>query len=114
VNPEQEFPESFPLQVAVLWTATEDGPKTPLALVHVLKEMGIPFFVTGNLNQALKHRMVILYPEVGPRTFSEAQAQQLQRFKEASARYTRLMENSDTQNAYQQLLTERGIKYWSL
>lgn len=77
VNFEQEFPESFPLQVAVLWTPTEDSTKTPLALVHVLKEMGIPFFVTGNLKQALKHGMVILYPEVGPRTFTEAQAQQL-------------------------------------
>ncbi len=77
VNPEQEFPESFPLQVAVLWMPTEEGPKTPLALVHVLKEMGIPFFVTRNLKQALKHRMVILYPEVGPRIFTEAQAQQL-------------------------------------
>ena len=77
MNPEREFPESFPLQVAVLWTPTEDGPKTTLALVHVLKEMGIPFFVTSNLNQALKHHLVILYPEVGPRTFSEAQAQQL-------------------------------------
>ena len=76
-NPEQEFPESFPLQVAVLWTPTEDGPKTPLALVHVLKEMGIPFFVTRNLKQALKHRMVILFPEVGPRTFTDAEAQQL-------------------------------------
>jgi hypothetical protein len=42
---------------------------------------------------------------------TEAQAQQLQRFKEASARYTRLMENSGTQAAYQQLMTERGIKY---
>jgi hypothetical protein len=76
-NPEQEFPESYPLQVAVLWTPAEEGPKTPLALVHVLKEMGIPFFVTRNLKQALKHTMVILYPEVGPRTFTQAQAQQL-------------------------------------
>jgi hypothetical protein len=77
VNPEQDFPESFQLQVAVLWIPTEDGPKTPLALVHVLKEMGIPFFVTRTLQQALKHRMVILFPEVGPRTFTDAEAQQL-------------------------------------
>jgi len=42
--------------------------------------MGIPFFITRNLNQALKHRMVILYPEVGPTTFSEADAQQLLAF----------------------------------
>lgn len=80
VNPEQEFPEFFPLQVAVLWMPTEEGPKTPLALVHVLKEMGIPFFITRNLPRALKHRMVILYPEVGPRTFTEAETQQLVAF----------------------------------
>src|ERR1022692_893060 len=80
VNPQQEFPESFPLQLAVLWTPTEEGPKTPLALVHVLKGMGIPFFVTRNLEQALKHSMVMLYPEVGPRTFTEAEAQRLIRF----------------------------------
>lgn len=77
VDPAQEFPESFPLQVALLWTPTEDGPKTPLAVVHVLKGMGIPFFVTRSLKEALKHRMVILYPDVGPRTFTEAEAQQL-------------------------------------
>ena len=40
---------------------------------------------------------------------TEAQAQQLQRFKEASARYTRLMEDSNTQAAYKQLVEERGI-----
>jgi hypothetical protein len=77
VKPEQEFPESFPLQVAVFWAPNEEGPKTPLAVVHVLKQMGIPFFVTRNLKQALKHRMVILYPEVGPQTFTEGEAQQL-------------------------------------
>jgi hypothetical protein len=77
VSPVEEFPESFPLQVAVLWMPTQEGPKTPLALVHVLKEMGIPFFITRNLKQALKHRLVILYPEVGPTTLTEADAQQL-------------------------------------
>ena len=77
VKPEEEFPELFPLQVAVLWRPTEEGPQTPLALVHVLREMGIPFFVTRNLQQALKHGMVILYPEVGPRTFTEAEAKKL-------------------------------------
>jgi hypothetical protein len=80
VTAEQEFPESFPLQVAVLWTTTEEGPKTPLALVHVLKEMGIPFFVTRDLKQALKHNLVILYPGVDGSTFSEAEVQQLTAF----------------------------------
>jgi hypothetical protein len=77
VDPGQEFPESFSLQVSVLWTPTEEGPKTPLAIVHVLRGMGIPFFVTRNLKQALQHRMEILYPEVGLQTFTEAQAQEL-------------------------------------
>lgn len=40
---------------------------------------------------------------------TDAQAQQLQRFKEASARYSRLMENSTIQAAYKQLVEERGI-----
>ena len=39
---------------------------------------------------------------------SEGQAQQLQRFKEASARYQRLMEDQGTQAAYKQIADERG------
>ncbi len=40
---------------------------------------------------------------------TEAQAQQLQRFKEASARFQRLMEDTDLKNAYQAIIAERGI-----
>jgi len=39
---------------------------------------------------------------------SEAQAEQMQKFKEASARYTRLMEDGNVEQAYQKLLAERG------
>lgn len=42
------------------------------------------------------------------RDFTEAQAEQMQKFKEASARYRRLLEDSNTKNAYEQLLAERG------
>jgi len=80
IDPIQEFPELFPLQVAVLWTNTQEGPESPLALFHALKEMGIPFFVTRDLGKALQHRMVILYPGVDGQTFQDAQAQQLLQF----------------------------------
>lgn len=80
VDPIQEFPESFPLQVVVLWTNTREGPESPLALVHALKEMGIPFFVTRDIDQALRHRLVILYPGVDSQTFHDTQARQLTQF----------------------------------
>ncbi len=44
------------------------------------------------------------------REFSEAQEEQMQKFKEASARYRRLMEDEDTQTAYQQIIAERGLE----
>jgi hypothetical protein len=79
-DPFQQFPESFPLQVAVFWTNPGPDPENPLPLVHSLKEMGIPFFITRNLEQALRHRLVILYPSVDSRTFTQAQADQLTTF----------------------------------
>jgi hypothetical protein len=68
------FPESFPLQVAVYRSNEEEG---MLGLLHSLGEMGIPFFVTANLDQALRHPLVIVYPSVEGRTFSEDQVQKL-------------------------------------
>ncbi len=44
------------------------------------------------------------------REFSEAQEGQMQKFKEASARYRRLMEDEDIQTAYQQIIAERGLE----
>jgi hypothetical protein len=82
-DPASEFPDRFPLQVAVLWTSPATNPETPLALVHSLKEMGIPFFVTRDLGQALRHHLVILYPSVDSHTFSQAQAEQLTTFVRA-------------------------------
>ena len=77
IDPLAEFPERFPLQVAVLWTHTKDGAESPLAIVHALKEMGIPFFVTRDCREALRHRLVIIYPGVDYETFEEADAQRL-------------------------------------
>ncbi len=44
------------------------------------------------------------------REFSEAQTEQMQKFKEASARYRRLMEDEDTETAYQKIIKERGLE----
>jgi hypothetical protein len=79
-DPFQKFPECFPLQVAVFWTDPGPEPENPLALVHALKEMGIPFFITRDLGQALRHGLVILYPSVDARTFTQPQAEQLTTF----------------------------------
>jgi hypothetical protein len=73
----QQFPESFPIQVAVFWTRPASDPESALPLVHSLKAMGIPFFVTRDLAQAIRHRLVILYPSVDSHTFTEPQADQL-------------------------------------
>jgi hypothetical protein len=75
-----QFPESFPLQVAVFWTNPGPDPENPLPLIHSLKEMGIPFFITRDLSQALRHRLVILYPSVDSHTFTEPQADLLTAF----------------------------------
>jgi hypothetical protein len=79
-DPFQQFPESFPLQVAVFWTNPGPDPENPLPLVHSLKEMGIPFFITRDLPQALGHRLVILYPSVDSHTFTQSQADKLTAF----------------------------------
>jgi hypothetical protein len=79
-DPATEFTDRFPLQVAVLWTSPDTSSENPLALVHSLKEMGIPFLITRDLGQALKHRLVILYPSVDSHTFNQAQAEQLTTF----------------------------------
>jgi hypothetical protein len=73
-DPTDEFPEAFALQVAVFRASAEEG---MLGLVHSLREMGIPFFVTRDLDQALRHRLVIVYPSADGRTFNEDEVQKL-------------------------------------
>jgi hypothetical protein len=67
VDPATAFPETFALQVAVFRTRADEG---MLGLLHTLSEMGIPFFVTHDLDQALRHRLVIVYPSIDGRTFN--------------------------------------------
>jgi len=68
------FPELFPMQIAILWT----DPSIPgLGLIHSLREMGLPFFVTRSVSQAVTHRILIIYPMVNYRSLSIADAKRL-------------------------------------
>ncbi len=78
-DPAAEFPESFPMQVAVYWTSRDEN---VLAMTRSLGAMGIPFFVTQNLDQALRHRLLILYPGIDGRTFSDQQINKLRAYVE--------------------------------
>ena len=69
-DPTTTFPESFSLEVAVYWSNHDES---VLEMVHCLRGMGIPFFVTRDLDQALRYRLVILYPSVDERTFTAQQ-----------------------------------------
>jgi hypothetical protein len=79
-DPFTEYADQFPLQVAVFWTLPDLAQENPLPLIHALKEMGIPFFLTRDLSKALEHRLVILYPSVDAHAFSLDQAQELTAF----------------------------------
>src|SRR5579863_3617466 len=68
------YPEAFALQVAVFRSNPDEG---MLGLLHPLGEMGIPFFVTHDLDQALRHRLVIVYPTIDGRTFSAGEVEKL-------------------------------------
>jgi hypothetical protein len=71
-----DFPELFSLQIAVYWTSREQG---VLGIVHALRAMGIPFFVTRNFERALLHRLIIIYPSLEASTFTPAQIEELTR-----------------------------------
>jgi hypothetical protein len=75
-DPTAAFPELFPMQIAVYWTSPNEG---VLGVVHALRAMGIPFFVTRDLTRALLHRLVIIYPNSDSTTFTSAQIEELTR-----------------------------------
>jgi Polysaccharide deacetylase len=74
VDAAAEFTESFALQIAVYQTSEDGG---MLGLIHALHEMGMPFFVTRDLAQALRHPLMIIYPSADGRTFNGEQVRQI-------------------------------------
>jgi len=73
-DPTVAYPESFGFQVALYWSKPEES---VLPMIHSLREMGIPFFVTRDLDRALTHHLVILYPGVDGKTFTDEQVRRL-------------------------------------
>jgi hypothetical protein len=80
VDYHQDYPELFPLQVAMLMINDSDG---GLGLVHAFREMGIPFLVTHDLDIALRHSQVFIYPEVDSQTFTPEETQKITQFVQA-------------------------------
>ncbi len=78
-SPEAEFPERFALQVAVLRT---DAAESVLPVIHALKEAGVPFFVTRGAQQALRHRLILIYPHVRANSLDAGTVAQLRRHVE--------------------------------
>ncbi len=76
-NPVDLYKESAPSQVAILLTKPDDDAESA---VRCLKAMGVPFFVTRDLRAALRHKLLLLYPEVDGTTFNAAQAQAIADF----------------------------------
>jgi len=73
----QTFPERSPSQVAILLTKAGESGESP---VRCLQTMGIPFFVTRDLRAALRHKLLVLYPEVDGRTYDAAEARAISDF----------------------------------
>ncbi len=76
----QDYPEEFPLQIAVLMTNDADG---GLSLVHGFHEMGAPYFITHDLDVALRHNLVFIYPEIDSDTFEPQDIAKMTRFVQA-------------------------------
>lgn len=73
----QLFPEKNPSQIAILLTKSDENGESP---VRCLQTMGIPFLVTRDLRTALRHKLLLLYPEVDGDTYDATQAQAISDF----------------------------------
>lgn len=70
----RRFSTSGNSQLAVLLT---DSNSAWLGLVQGLMTAGIPFTITTDLEQALRHSMLMVYPHIQGRTFSREQLQRI-------------------------------------
>ena len=71
------FPERVPSQIAILLTMPDENGESP---ARCLQAMGIPFLVTRDLATGLRHKLLLLYPEVDATTFDAAQAKTITDF----------------------------------
>lgn len=57
-----------------------DSASSWLGIAHGLKAIGVPFMVTGDINEALRHRVVMVYPVISGAVLSPEKLQQLAAF----------------------------------
>ncbi|MCX6274215.1 MAG: hypothetical protein NTV09_03300 [Bacteroidetes bacterium] len=57
-----------------------DSASSWLGIAHGLKSIGIPFMVTGDINEALRHHVVLVYPIISGALLSPEKLQQLAAF----------------------------------
>lgn len=83
-----EFPEHLPTsfqkysggsesRLALLVT---DSASSWLGIAHGLKAIGVPFMVTGNINEALRHNVVMVYPVISGAALTPDELQMLAAF----------------------------------
>ncbi len=80
LDPVVDFPEVFPGQVAVLLTKSDE---LPLAVIHVFNAMGIPFFCTHDVSQAVSHPLVFIFPIVDANSFSMRDVDKIRKYVES-------------------------------
>lgn len=57
-----------------------DSSSSWLGIVHGLKAIGVPFMVTGDINEALRHQVVMVYPVISGAALSPEKLQLLANF----------------------------------
>lgn len=70
------FPEKFPEQVAVYLLKSGES---ALDITHPLLEMGIPFFATRDIDQAVRHHLILVFQSADSQSMTDEQAQKLNR-----------------------------------
>ena len=51
-----------------------------LGLVHGLKTIGVPFRITTNVDEALKHKVVLVYPRISGKVLSSSELKQIAKY----------------------------------
>lgn len=70
----QAYEKGTPSRLAILLT---DKNSAWLGLVHGLKTIGVPFRITTNINEALEHKVVLVYPIISGKVLTTSQLKQI-------------------------------------
>lgn len=70
----QQYDNGASSRLAILLT---DKNSAWLGLVHGLKTIGVPFRITTNVDEALKHKLVLIYPVVSGKVLNSNQIKKI-------------------------------------